>query len=145
MPNFRELLSQKADEVERPKPLASGHYIGTIQNAELGVSRNKQTPFVRFNIIPSEETQDVPDGANAGIDLSKRQLRKDFFITPTALYRLSDMLAAVLGKQQGRSFDQLIPETRGVRVIFQVTQREAQDAEGNVTEVYNDVGSIIAA
>jgi hypothetical protein len=138
---FRELLAQPTDVVERPKPLATGHYIGEIRNHEFGTSRQKQTPFVRFILVPMEATSDVPEGANGDADLSKKELRKDYYITPNALYRLSDMLDATLGKQQGRSFDERIPETRGARVMFSVTQRENEDG----TETYNDIGVILAS
>ena len=138
---FRELLSQPTDTVDRPRALAEGHYIGEIRGHEFGRSRQKQTPFVRFVLVPSEETADVAEGANAGTDLAKRELRKDFYITPNSLYRLSDMLDATLGQQSGRSFDERIPETRGVRVMFQVTCRDNEDG----TETYNDVGNIVAA
>lgn len=139
--SFRELLSQPTDVVERPRALATGHYIGEIKSHEFGVSRQRQTPFVRFILVPLEETEDVEAGANAGIDLSKKELRKDFYITPNALYRLSDMLDAVLGKSTGRSFDERIPETRSTRVMFAVTSRTNDDA----TETYNDVGTVVAA
>ena len=144
IPNFRELLSKPTNEVDRPRALAAGHYIGELTTHEFGVSRQKQTPFVRFNVKLIEEASDVENGANKGIDLSRRELRRDFFITPQALYRLSDFLDAVLGKQVGRPFDQRIPETRGVRVMVQVTRREVTDDEGTVLETYNDVGTIIA-
>jgi hypothetical protein len=143
---FKELLRQQTDEVERPKALAAGHYSGIIRNHEFGVSSKKQTPFVRFILVPEEETSDVEEGANAGSDLSKKELRKDFYITPTALYRLTDFLDAALGKQTGRSFDERIPETRGTRVVFHVTQRDVVDeATGDVTNTFNDVGTVIAA
>lgn len=142
---FRDLLSKPTDTVERPKALAPGHYIGEIRSHEFGLSRQKQTPFCRFIIVPSEETEDVPQGANDGIELARRELRRDFYITPDALYRLSDMLDAVLGRQAGRSFDERLPETRSVRVMMQVTQRETTDQDGNVTNVYNDIGTIVKA
>lgn len=138
---FRSLLAQSTDAVERPRSIADGHYIGVITNTEFGVSRQKQTPYLRVNLRPEEETDDVPENANEGIDLAKRELRRDFYITPGALYRLSDMLDAVLGKQTGRSFDERIPELRGARVIFGVTHRD--NAEG--TETFNDVSTIVAA
>jgi hypothetical protein len=138
---FRQLLAQTTDSVERPRAIAAGHYIGTIKSHEFGTSKQKQTPFVRIILVPEEETDDVPEGANLGLDLSKRELRRDYYITPTSLYRLSDMLDAVLGKASGRSFDERIPELRGTRVIFAVTQRANEDE----TEFYNDVGSIVAA
>ena len=138
---FRQLLAQTTDSVERPRALAQGHYIGEIKSHEFGQSRQKQTPYVRFILTPSEETDDVQAGANTGIDMSKKELRKDFYLTPNSLYRLSDMLDATLGKTTGRTYDERIPETRGVRVIFQVTQRDNDDG----TETYNDVGTIVAA
>lgn len=138
---FRDLLGQPTDAVERPRALAVGHYYGEIKSHEFGLSRNKQTPFVRFILVPESEGSDVPAGANAGVDLSRRELRKDFYITPTALYRLSDMLDAVLGKESGRSFDERIPDTRSAKVLFMVTQRENEEG----TETFNDIGAIVKA
>jgi hypothetical protein len=138
---FRELLHQPTDQVERPRALADGHYIGEIRSHEFGLSRQKQTPFCRFILVPNEETADVPEGSNVGIEFGRRELRKDFYITPNSLYRLSDALDAILGKQAGRSFDERIPETRGTRVMFQVTHRDSEDG----TETYNEIGTIVAA
>lgn len=139
--SFRELLSQQTDQVDRPQPIAAGHYIGDIKSYEFGQSRNKQTPFLRVILVPQEETADVVAGSNGNTDLSRRELRKDYFITPTALYRLSDMLDAVLGKEEGRTFDDRIPELRNSRVMFAVTQRASEDG----TETYNDVGTVVKA
>jgi hypothetical protein len=138
---FRELLGQTTESAERPRPIADGHYLGSVASHEFGLSRQKQTPYVRFIINLEEETADVPAGANDGIDISRREIRKDYFITPTALYRLSDMLNAVLGKETGRTFDERIPETRGVRVMVAVGHRDNEDG----TETYNEVGTIVRA
>ena len=138
---FRSLLATATDQVERPRAIAVGHYVGTIKSTEFGTSRLKQTPYMRVLLTPDEATDDVNSGANEGIELSRRELRKDYYITPVALYRLSDMLDAVLGAQTGRSFDERIPELRGSRVIFAVTQRDNEDG----TETFNDVGTIVAA
>jgi hypothetical protein len=138
---FRELLGQATDAVERPRPIADGHYLGSIASHEFGLSRQKQTPYVRFIINLEQETDDVPTGANGGIDISRREIRKDYFITPTALYRLSDMLNAVLGKETGRTFDERIPETRGARVMLGVGHRDNDDG----TETYNEISTIVRA
>ena len=140
--NFRELLSQPTDTVERPKSLPNGHYLGVIIGHEFDRSRNKQTPYVRFAMKVDGPTSDVPDGACAGIDFSRRELRKDYFITPNALYRLSDMLDAVLGKTTGKSFDERIPNTRSQRVIIGVTARLNEDGTDSG---FNDVTTIVAA
>lgn len=142
---FKELLRTSTDTVERPRPLADGHYIGEIRSHEFGQSKQKQTPFIMFILVPSEECADVAEGANNGIDLSKKELRKTFYITPDSLYRLSDMLDATLGKATGRSFDERIPETRGTRVMFQVTHRDQTDDSGNIVNVFNDIGTVVAA
>src|SRR6267142_1700639 len=97
--NFRELLSKPTDQVERPKSLPTGHYLGAILSHEFDRSSKKQTAFCRFNIKIDGPTEDVPADALTGIDFSRRELRKDFYITPNSLYRLSDMLDAVLGKE----------------------------------------------
>lgn len=138
---FRELLGQATDQVERPRPLADGHYLGRIASHEFGLSRQKQTPYVRFILIPEEETADVEAGANNGMNLGTRELRKDYFITPAALYRLSDMLDAVLGKETGRSFDERIPETRDQRVMIGVGHRSNEDG----SETFNEVTTIVKA
>jgi hypothetical protein len=139
---FRALLAATTSEtVERPRALAAGHYLGEIKSHEFGLSSQKKTPFVRFILVPESETNDVTASANDGIDFAKKELRKDFYITPTALYRLTDMLDAVLGPQMGRACDERIPETRGVKVMFAVTTRDNEDG----TETYNDVGNVVAA
>jgi len=138
---FRALLQQATDAVERPRPLADGHYIGFIKGHEFGLSRQKQTPFCRLFLVPEEETDDVPEGANNGLVLANRELRTDYYITPTALYRLSDVLDAVLGKQVGRSFDERIPELKGSRVIFGVKTRNNDED----VPTFNDVTTIVAA
>lgn len=138
---FRELLSKPTDEAERPRALAEGHYYGTIISHELGTSARKQTPFVRFNIQVEEATADVAEGANDGIDYTTRQLAKTLYITPKSLYRLADTLDAILGKEQGRSYDERIPETRSVRVLMAVTQRPNEDE----TEFFNEVGNVVKA
>lgn len=139
--SFRELLSQATDQVERPRAIADGHYIGNISNFEFGQSRQKQTPFLRIFLQPQEETQDVEAGANTGIDLTRKELRKDYYITPDALYRLSDMLDAVLGKETGRSFDERIPDLRNARVMFAVGHRNSEDG----TETFNEIGAVVKA
>lgn len=138
--SFSQLLHITSEDVERPRLIADGHYIGTIVRHEFGNSRNKQTPYVRFFLTPSEETSDVPEGANAGIDLAKQEAFRDFYLTPKSLFMLTDMLDAVLGKQMGRFADERLPETRDARVMFEVKHRDSEDG---VRQFY-DIGAIVA-
>lgn len=143
---FRELLRNTTGSVERPKALAEGHYIGTIRAHEFGQSARKQTPFVRLLLVPSEETEDVAEGANAGITLANQELRVDYYITAKSLYRIGDMLDGVLGADPNRAFDERLPEVNGARVMFGVTQRESDRTDSDGTPiVFNDVTTIVAA
>ena len=140
--DFRELLSRPTETAERPRALPDGHYKATISNHEFDRSKNKQTPYVRLFFRINEQTADVDPAAVAGIDFSRIELRKDYFITPRSLYRLADMLDAVLGKESGRSYDERIPNTRGASVIIGVTERKNEDG---TSSGFNDVTTVVAA
>jgi Trp operon repressor len=141
-PDFKSLLSMSTDSFEKPPALPAGHYRATIKGHKFDVSSQKQTPFVQFFFTPTEASEDVEDlEALAKINLSQRELGAKFYITLGAIWRLSQMLDAVLGASQGRSYDERIPETRGISVIIGVTQRENPKQEG---EWFNDVTTITA-
>ena len=150
--NMRELLVNTTSEtVERPRSLPNGHYIGTIKSYEFGVSSKKKTPYVRFHCIPESATPDVDPRQleecleawkKAEMTLSDKSTGADFFITPKAMYRLTDALDGVLGKQPGRSCDERIPEMRDARVMFGVVRNLNDDGEDTG---YNNVTSLVAA
>ena len=149
--NFRELLSVPTDTVERPKAFPECWLNAKITNHEFGQSPRRKTPYVRFFFSPQSIAADPKDPAGSvsvteddleGIDFTKRELRKDFFITVDARWRLADFLDAVMGKETGRTFNERIPETRGGDVILHVTQRLADD---NSETIYNDVQEVLAA
>lgn len=142
---FRELLKYTTETAPKPPILADGHYIGLLKDFEFGISRQKQTPFVTWHLVVEEECSDVPSGANEGVNLVDCDLRKTLYITPKAVRRIGIMLDAVLGPDAGRSFDERIPDTRGVRIMFAVTKREVKDESGNVIDYFNDVGDVIKA
>jgi hypothetical protein len=150
-PSMRELLEMPSTEFETEPALPQGHYKGTIVKHEFGRSKRKKTGFVRFFIQASEPTEDVEDeqGVLENIDLSKITLSKDFFITAGALkarskrMSLRKALDATLGPD-GRSFDERIPETTGVEVIFHVTKEQPEDSEDE-DDAYNRVGYFMKA
>lgn len=139
--SFRTLLSQNSTQVERPKPLPQGHYYGRITKSEFATSKTKQTPYVRFYLVAERAADDIDEDAMEGIDLSTspKEVRKDYYITPGATYRLSDMLDAVIGDPD-RSMEERIPECAGARVMFAVTTRKSDTSD----DVYNDVTTIVA-
>jgi hypothetical protein len=120
--------------------MPAGHYIATIKTHQFDKSSKKATPLVRFLFSPREATSDVDEEALANVDLTEKELRKEFYITPKALWRLNKFLDDVLGPQEGRSFDERIPEVKGVEVQIGVTLRFSDDGEMD----FNDVTTVVA-
>lgn len=139
--DLKAMLAMTPGQVERPKALPEMWCTGKILRFEFGRSAKKQTPFVRFYLQPNGAAEGSEHVDIEGIDLARKELRTEFYFTPTSLYRLSDFLDAVLGKEE-RSFDERIPECKGVEVVFKVTQRESDREAGTF---FNDVGMIMRA
>jgi len=137
--DFRSLLSKPMDEIERPKPWPAGTYYGSITDHKFDVSAQKRTPYVRFTIQASSAGDNIDPSDLEGIDLSKKPLRKDYYLTEDALYRVKAMLESIGITTEGRALGECIPETRNAQVMFEVTQRNSPDGR----EIYNDVGDLV--
>lgn len=147
MPNFNELLQIPADSIKKPPTLPAGTYFGLIKGGaggkdyEFGESKEKKTPFVRYFLSLTEAGQDVDPGQLAEVDLTKKVLRKDFYLTPDSMFRLKDFIASTGVSTAGRTLQEIIPEAVGKRVIIVITQRASQDG----TDLFNDVGDVKGA
>lgn len=143
MPDFNQLLSTKMEDVKAPPPIPAGTYSAVIQSYELLESSQKKTPFVRFWIRPTDAKEDVDATAlQAYGDLSKAKLRKDFFLTEDAFYRLKQFLEETLGIDgTGKTFNECLAQTTGASVVMSVKQSLAQD---NVT-MFSEIGSLAKA
>ena len=137
--DFKKLLAKNLDEVERPRPLPPGTYYGRVSKFTVDVSKEKKTPFVRFLVAVTSAGDGVDAESLNGVDLSKKQLRKDYYLTQDADYRLKDFIKSCGIQVAGRSFESTLPDTMNAPVIMEVTQRAATDGSG---EFYNDVGSM---
>lgn len=137
--DFSKLLSKPMDSVEKPKPLPAGTFLGVISKYEFGESKDKKTPYVRFFLNLTGPGPDIEASSVEGIDFSKKQLRRDYFLTDDAMYRLKDLLQSVGIPTAGRTFDESIPDTLNCQVIIEVTQRNNPT---DPTQIFNDVGNI---
>ena len=133
--DFKTLLSKPADSVERPKPLPAGTYHGLITSYKYDESQQKKTPYVRLNLVTHRAGEDVDAELLNGVDLSKKQLRRDYFLTDDAMFRLKDLIESCGVQTTGRSMGELVPELLNKAVIISVVQRPSQDG----SELYNDV------
>lgn len=136
--DFKALLSKPSDQIERPKPLPAGTYQGIVKSYKFDESKEKKTPFIRFELGILAAGEDVDPSALVGMDMSKKGLRKDFYLTDDAIYRLDEFVSSIDKYKGPKSLAERVPDTLNAQVLIYVTQRNSQDG----TEVYNDVGNV---
>lgn len=150
MPDFSALLRPPVEVTKRPPPLPNEIYPGVIKSYEYGENSNK-TPYVRFNIgltgwppnlDDSKKTVTYDDGTEIIIDPEKRDLRRDYFLTSAAYFRLTDLLESLNITVQvvdGQlDLETAVPKTVGCRVGVEVQQYMSQ----RTGEVGNNVGQL---
>ena len=141
MPDFSSLLKKPAGEAKKPDALNAGDYPGIIKSFEMGDANKNKTPYVRFNVgLTSWPDEPQTDAAGTPIDLSKRQLRRDFFFTEEALWRLDAFLAEIGISAKGRSYEEALPETVGANILVEVQQYMNQQTN----EIGNQIGGLKA-
>lgn len=144
--DFKSLLSKPADEVKKPKPLPAGTYTGLITKYELAEAKNdRKTPFVQFFfsiLSPGADVAAAYSTELSEIDLSKRQLRKQYYITDDALWRLTEFQRALgLVTGNGQSVDSILPRMINVPVTLSIIQKPSQDG----LEIYNEIADVTKA
>ena len=142
--NFYTILEKTVDQVEKPKPMATGTFLTQIVGQpRQDVSSQKKTPFIEFThkLVSAgddvdedamKESLTAPDGTVRA--LSEVTMKNTFYLTDNALWRLKkfledcgfDMEEAEAKKV---SFGQLIAETPGSMVRVFVKHEPSQDGK----------------
>ena len=143
--DLRSLLDVPVDAVKKPSTWPAGLYHGHIEKYEPGESREKKTPFLRVFVRVTRADESVPedllkDSDGKPFDLSKRSLRKDFYLTEDAKWRLVEMIQAVGVETEGKSLSGCLPELLNKPVQIEITLRGSQDGK----ELFNEIGSLTA-
>lgn len=152
MPDFTQLIRGKAvGDAKRPPRLPMGDYQGVVKSYEYGDSNKNKTPYVRFHLIPTAFPADCPpawpqvdkDGTTTQVsqsdfDLSKRQMRRDFYLTEDALWRLDEFLKSM---NLSGDLESAIPQTVGGSVVIEV-QQYVNEQSGDIG---NQVGRLVGA
>jgi len=138
MVDFSNLLRKPAGEAKKPPALPPGDYPGVIKSYEFGDKNKNNTPYVQFNLGLTDwaDTAEVED--KTGIDLGKRQLRRQFFFTDDALWRLDEFLRNLGVDAKGRTYEEVLPEVINARVLVEVQQYMNQKSN----EIENQVGGL---
>lgn len=138
MVDVRSLLSVPADDIKKPPLWPRGTYRGFIEKYDVGESREKKTPYIRIFFRIQQADASIPAEQLDGIDVTKRQFRKDLYITPDSMWRFKDFLEKIGVATEGRQLDACLPEVVMKPVMVEIIQKASQDG----TELFNDVGDV---
>ena len=152
MPDPASLLRPSASVTLPPPVIPANIYPGVIKSYEISASANG-SPLLRLpvglldwapDIEEKDRFQHGPDGKEIPIDLSRKQLRKDFFLTDAAYYRLENFLVAMGFEIQTDAAGNKDYETPVSQLIGQKVGVEVQRILSNRTnEFMNVVGELV--
>ena len=131
--DLRSLLDVPVSNIKRPPSWPAGAYHGFIEKYEPGESREKKTPYLRVFVKVTRADESIPadmlvDAEGKPFDLAKKSLRKDYYLTDDAKFRLVEMIQAVgIETPEGKSLAACVPELVGKPVLIQLIQRASQD------------------
>ena len=137
--NFAHLLKKPAGQAAKPQALPAGDYPGIIKGHEFGDNNKNKTPYVRFSIGLLGWGDSVDESDRSG-DPTKRQFRRDFYLTDDALWRLDALLKDCGVEANGREYEEVLNELTGAQVTVEIQQYLNQQSG----EIGNQVGKILA-
>lgn len=148
MPDFTAWLSKPAGKAVRPPALPVDKYPGRIQGYEYGDQNTNKTPYVRYQISLMGWPEDVPEekksykdreGNIVPINLQRIRLRKDFYLTEDAFWRLDDFLRSCNISLDGTTYQEVCPKAVSANVTVEVQQY----LNNNTNELGNQVGLVL--
>lgn len=119
--------------------MPSASYPGIIKTFEMGDNNKNKTPYVRFHLGYTGWPDEVDSEARAGIELQKRQQRKDFYVSEDALWRLDEFVRTCGVEPHGRAYGEIFPELIGKEVLIEVLQ----DLNQSTNEMFNKIEKVV--
>lgn len=153
MVDFSAIASQAAGQSKKPPRLPPADFPGVIKSFEWGDANKNKTPYVRlmlgFTAFPESlpesweefdnETQKSLTVTREDIDLSKRTMRKDFYMTDDSRYRMDEFLRAMninVGTPDApRSYAETLPELIGQGVLVEIQHQLNQQTNETFVQV----------
>lgn len=139
MVDFSSLLKKPAGEAKKPPALPAGDYHGIIKQFELGDQNKNRTPYVRLSLGFLDWPTTADDESKVGIDLAKRQMRRDYYLTDDALWRLDELIRGLGIEGGGRGYDEVLPELVGQHVLVVVIHKLNEESN----ETFNEVQKVV--
>lgn len=123
MSAFSEVLNKRAKDIEPPKALPPGTYLGIVDGPFVEVkSQEKQTPGAQFTFRLLQPIN-VPDSdalATAG-GCANKTVRHTFYVTENSEHFLKAFLTDHLGIEEGdKTIAELLSEAPGKQVAVQL-------------------------
>lgn len=153
MVDFSAIARQAAGQSKKPARLPPGDFPGVIKSFEWGDANKNKTPYVRlqlgFTAFPESCLEEWEEFDNekqtsfsvkkSDIDLSKRTMRKDFYMTDDSRYRMDEFLV-LMGINVGtpdspRSYEETLPELIGAPVLAEVQHQLNQQTNDTFVQV----------
>jgi hypothetical protein len=139
--SFEDILNQPLADIEAPKALPIGTYLGIIDGQPEFVKLGQnQTDAVQMNIKPikaikvdEKQLSEVLNGAA----LSDKRIRHRVFITQDSKHRLKQFLVDHLGISADIPVKQGIAEAMGKQLVVELGHQSSTDG----TQVFNTVKS----
>lgn len=148
MPDFTQWLAKPAGKAVRPPALPVEKYPGKVQAYEYGDQNNNHTPYCRYQLSLTAWPEDLPEskkfykdreGNEIPINLNRMRLRKDFYLTDEALWRLDEFLRSCGISTEGKTYQEVCPQVVGTNVMVEVQHYLNQ----NTNEIGNQVGLVL--
>jgi len=141
-----DILDKPSTQIDKPKPLPVGTYLWSVQGLpKHDKSKEKQTPYVEFNVKCLSAYDDVDEEALAEwatkSDGTMRALqdystRLTYYITPDSLYRLQEFLDHCGVADDEKSTRQCIDDTPNCQFVANIVHTASKDG----TTVYANIG-----
>lgn len=121
--DFSNLLNTKVDDIKAPPVLPEGTYKGLITKYDLRESAQKKTPGVQFHVQLREAGKDVDKEAFEAlgpVDLSKKTVYVDYWLTEESLIRVKQMLQSLGISTTGRTLGAAFEDTRMLECLVSI-------------------------
>lgn len=147
MPDFTAWLSRPAGKAVRQPALPAENYPGKIQSYEYGDNNTNKTPYVRYQLSLTDWPDSIAeekryfkdrDGNAIPVNLSRVRLRRDFFLTDDALWRLDEFLRSCDVDPEGSDYGEVCPQVIGCDVTVEVQHY----LNPRTNEITNQVGRV---
>ena len=139
MSSFQDILNTKTDDIERPKPLPVGTYLGIVSGPpEIAPIGQKNTLAAKYSIKLLAPQDDVDRDALSEMGgIGDRTVGLTLFLTQDAAWRAKEFLENCGIDTAGKTLGESLTEAPGRQVYVKLKHRPSPDG----TQLYSEIQS----